>query len=77
VKGVARHGQKEWCHLFSPVARKEDPLPPLHNPHPFYFCLFLDIWQWEEWEEIRVRTLPYGVGLRTLKRDLMDIREPS
>jgi hypothetical protein len=26
-------------------AREEDPLPPLHSPHPFHLCLCLDIWQ--------------------------------
>jgi hypothetical protein len=41
---------------FPLCAGKEDPLPPLHNPHPFFFCLCLDVWQWEEWKEIGVRT---------------------
>jgi hypothetical protein len=30
---------------FPPCARKEDPLPPLHSPHPFCLCLCLDVWQ--------------------------------
>jgi hypothetical protein len=25
-------------------ARKEDPLPPLYNPHSFCFCLCLAFW---------------------------------
>jgi hypothetical protein len=29
---------------FPLCARKEDPLLPLHNPHPFHFCLCLHIW---------------------------------
>jgi hypothetical protein len=30
---------------FPLCAREEDPLPPLHSPHPFYLCLCLDVWQ--------------------------------
>jgi hypothetical protein len=38
-----------------------------------FVCFCLDIWQWEEWEDVRVRTPPQGSCLRTLKRDLMEI----
>jgi hypothetical protein len=30
---------------FPLCAREEDPLPPLHSPHPFCLCLCLDVWQ--------------------------------
>jgi hypothetical protein len=42
--GAAGEGQNEWYCLFSLCAGREDLLPPLHNPHPFCFCLYVDVW---------------------------------
>jgi hypothetical protein len=41
---------------FPLCARKEEPLPPLHSPHPFHLCLCHDIWQIGGMKEVRVRT---------------------
>jgi hypothetical protein len=45
--------QGEWPEMdkangvicFLLCAKEEEPLPPLHSPHPFCLCLCLDIWQ--------------------------------
>jgi hypothetical protein len=74
MRGASGDGQSEWYYLFSPVCQKGGPLTS--SPQPSYdpsISVCLDIWQQEEWEEVRVRTPSWGAYLRTLKRDLMEI----
>jgi hypothetical protein len=55
---------------------EEAPLPPLlQNPYPSVSVLTSD--NGMKWVEIRVKTLPWSVWLRILKRDLMETVELS
>jgi hypothetical protein len=53
---------------FPLCARKEDPLLPLHNPHPFHFCLCLDVWNGEGIEGGQSKNTFLGYMLKNFKK---------
>jgi hypothetical protein len=53
---------------FPLCVREEDPLPPLHSPHPNHLCLCLDIWQMGGMGGSHSKNTPLECMLKNFKR---------
>jgi hypothetical protein len=63
----------EGAHTVPPCVGEKDPLPLLQNLYPSVPVLTSG--NKRKWIEIRIKTHPWSVWLKTLKRDLMETME--